>query len=93
MYLGYKCIPHYTLDQINLEDYDALVIPGGFEETGFYIDAFDERFLDVIRYFNKESKLIFSICIADLSIAKSGVLNGRNATTYNFEGSIRRKQL
>ncbi|WP_216071078.1 DJ-1/PfpI family protein [Acinetobacter faecalis] len=28
-----------------------------------------------------------------MSIAKSGVLNGRNATTYNFEGSFRRKQL
>lgn len=90
---GYKCIPHFTLDNINLEDYDALAIPGGFEETGFYIDAFDERFLDVIRYFDQENKLIASICVAALSIAKSGVLNDRNATTYNFEGSVRRKQL
>ena len=47
----------------------------------------------MIRYVDNENKLISSICVAALSIAKSGVLNGRNATTYNFEGSVRRKQL
>ena len=39
-------------DEINIVDYDALAIPGGFEEFGFYEEAYDERFLSLIREFN-----------------------------------------
>lgn len=90
---GYQCIPMFQLKDINLDDYDALVIPGGFEEADFYVDAFDEQFLAVIRDFDKKGKLIASICVAALSIGKSGVLTNRRGTTYTFEGSQRRQQL
>ena len=33
-------------DEIDVSEYDALAIPGGFEEFGFYEDAYDERFLN-----------------------------------------------
>ena len=36
-------------DEIDVSEYDALAIPGGFEEFGFYEDAYDERFLNLIR--------------------------------------------
>lgn len=41
------------IEQVNVDDYDALAIPGGFEEYGFYEEAYDERFLDLIRSFDK----------------------------------------
>lgn len=78
-----KCIVDYLVDEININDYDALAIPGGFEEFGFYKEAYDEKFLDVIRNFQKHNKLIASICVAALSLGKSGILEGRFATTYN----------
>ena len=31
-----------TLDEIDLNEYDALVVPGGFEEYGFYEQAYDD---------------------------------------------------
>jgi predicted amidohydrolase len=37
--------PEISFEDINISDYDALAIPGGFEDAGFYEDAFDERFL------------------------------------------------
>lgn len=37
------------LDSINVDDYDALAIPGGFEEYGFYEEAYDEKLLELIR--------------------------------------------
>ncbi|MCD4722437.1 MAG: DJ-1/PfpI family protein [Desulfobacula sp.] len=87
-----KCIVDYLVDDINVDDYDALAIPGGFEEFEFYKEAYDEKFLNVIRGFQKQNKLIASICVAALSLGKSGILNGRFATTYNKK-SIRQDTL
>jgi protein deglycase len=85
--------PELPFSDINIEDYDALAIPGGAGEAGFFEDAYDERFLNLIREFNRRGKLIASICVAALPIAKSGVLNQRNATTWDLNNGVRRKQL
>jgi 4-methyl-5(b-hydroxyethyl)-thiazole monophosphate biosynthesis len=79
--------------KVNVNDYDALAIPGGFEKAGFYEDAYDERLSNLIRDFDKHGKIIASVCVAALPIAKSGVLRNRNATTYDLLDGIRRKQL
>lgn len=82
-----------TFDEICIEDYDALAIPGGFEEFGFYEEAYDERFLDLIREFDRQNKYIASICVGALPIGKSGLLLGRNATTYHLSDGNRQRQL
>jgi 4-methyl-5(b-hydroxyethyl)-thiazole monophosphate biosynthesis len=88
-----KIIVDYTIDEINPDDYDALAIPGGFEEYDFYKDGYSEKFLNIIRYFDKKEKIIASICVAALTLGKSGVLKGRNGTTYNKNGGARQKEL
>jgi len=85
--------PEVEFEKINLEEFDALAIPGGFEKAGFYEDAYDERFLNLIREFNKQGKIIASICVAALPLGKSGILKGRKATTYDLLDGARRKQL
>ena len=85
--------PEIEFSEINAGEFDALAIPGGFEKAGFYEDAYNTRFLDLIREFNKLGKIIASICVAALPIGKSGVLKGRNATTYDLLDGLRRKQL
>jgi len=82
-----------TIDEIQIDDYDALAIPGGFGAYGFYHDAYDEKFLDVIRRFNNQGKIIASICVAALPIGKSGILKNRRATTYNKNNGIRQNTL
>lgn len=82
-----------TIDEINVDDYDALAIPGGFEEFGFYEEAYDERFLNLVREFDKQGKIIAAICVAALPLGKSGVLTGRKATTYHLRDAYRQKQL
>ncbi len=82
-----------TIAEINVDDYDALAIPGGFEEFGFYEEAYDERFLHLIREFDKQGKIIATICVAALPVGKSGVLTGRKATTYHLQNAYRQKQL
>ena len=85
--------PEIDFDKIKVSEYDALAIPGGFEKSGYYEDAFDVRFLKLIREFDKLGKIIASVCVAALAIGKSGVLKGRTATTYDLLEGLRRKQL
>ncbi|MBM9548343.1 DJ-1/PfpI family protein [Leptospira sp. 201903074] len=73
----------YLLSEMKVNDFEALAIPGGFEEYGFYEEAYHPEFLELIRHFDRQGKIIASICVGALPIAKSGVLNQRLATTYN----------
>ncbi len=76
--------PEIEFDEVNIDDYDALAIPGGFKNSGFYEDVFDERFQHVIREFDRNKKIIAAVCAAAAPVAKSGVLKNRDATTYDL---------
>lgn len=86
-------IPEKVLSEVTVEEFDALALPGGFEQAGFYEDAFSEDVLEFIREFDKQGKVIAAICVGALVIGKSGVLKGRNATTYNRSNGKRQLQL
>ena len=90
---GYSCIPMAQLNEIDLNEFDALAIPGGFEEANFYEDAFSDVFLATIQHFDQRHKPIAAICVASLAVAKSGVLNDRLGTTYRFENNPRQEQM
>jgi len=77
-----KFIVDFVVDEIDIRSFDALAIPGGFEEYGFYQDAYNDRFLEIIRTFNAQNKVIASVCVGALPVGKSGVLAGRQGTTY-----------
>jgi len=89
---NFSVIPEMLIENLNVDDFDALAIPGGFEQAGFFKDAYTEEFLNVIREFEKQGKIIATICVAALVLGKSGILEGRNATTYNMN-PIRQKEL
>ena len=82
-----------VITEINTDDYAALVIPGGDHLFGYFEEAYDERFLQLIRDFDTGNKLIASVCVGALPIGKSGVLKGRRATTYHLMDGHRQKQL
>lgn len=87
-----KVIVDFTIDEINVDEFSALAIPGGFEEYGFYKDAYADGFTKLIAEFNKRNKYISSICTGAFPVAKSGVLLGRMGTTYN-KNPIRQENL
>jgi 4-methyl-5(b-hydroxyethyl)-thiazole monophosphate biosynthesis len=86
-----RFIVDYLVDNIDVDSFDALAIPGGFEEYGFYNDAYDDKFLDLIRCFRAKNKIIASICVGALPLGKSGVLKDKKGTTYN--SAVRRETL
>ncbi len=85
--------PEAQLSEIQVDEYDALAVPGGFEEAGFYEDAYHEDFLKIIRQFDESKKIIASICVGALPLGKSGILKNKKATTYHLLDGKRRKQL
>lgn len=82
-----------TIGEINVDDYAALAIPGGFGEFGFYEEAYDERFLQLIREFDAKGKIIATICSGAFPVAKSGVLKNRKATTYHLKDGYYHERL
>lgn len=83
---NFNVLPEKQLEEIDPAEFAALAMPGGFQRAGFYEDAYDERVLSLIRHFDRQGKWIAAVCVGALPIAKSGILNGRRATTYHLEG-------
>lgn len=88
-----RMVVDYVFDEIRVEEFDALALPGGFVEYDFYREAYDERLLELVRQFDRAGKPIAAICVGALPIGKSGVLQGRRCTTYNQKDRIRQKTL
>jgi 4-methyl-5(b-hydroxyethyl)-thiazole monophosphate biosynthesis len=86
-------IPEMQLSDVTVDDFDALALPGGFEEAGYYEDVYSEEFQDLIREFHSREKWIASICVGALPLGKSGILAGKKGTTYSLLESVRPQQL
>ena len=71
------------VNEVDVDSFDALVVPGGFKNYGYYEDAYSIEFLNLICDFKSKNKIITSVCVGALPLAKSGILKNKNATTYN----------
>jgi len=90
---GLRVLVDVLRKDVRAEDYDALAIPGGFHEFGYYEEAFSEPVLSLIREFDALNKPIASICVGALPVGKSGILKGRKATTYHLLDGYHQKEL
>jgi 4-methyl-5(b-hydroxyethyl)-thiazole monophosphate biosynthesis len=90
---GFSVIPQALVGDLDLDSFDAVAVPGGFEGAGFYEDALSQRFSDIIRRFSDKQQPVASVCVASLSLGAAGVLKGRRATIYHQIGGKRREQL
>ena len=81
------------IDDIDVNDYDALAIPGGFREFGFKEEAFHPKTQNLIRTFHEQGKPIATVCVAAFALAESGILKGRRATVYHLDEGKTQKEL
>ncbi len=72
---------HILFDDIKISDYDALIIPGGFNDSG-YEEVYDQRVLALIKQVHENGGIITAMCVGSLPVAKAGILKGKEATTY-----------
>ena len=80
--LGAKVTPDLKLEEVRVEDYDAVVFVGGVGASGYFNH---ERALGLAREAYAKGKLTCAICIAPVILANAGVLEGKRATVFNGE--------
>lgn len=90
---GFHAVPDAHVDDLDLDTFDAVALPGGFGAAGFYTEAMSAPYLDVIRHFAAKERPIASVCVASIPVAASGILEGKRATTYHQLGGKRRAAL
>jgi len=70
----------YLLNEVNVNEYDFLILPGG--KAVFNILDKDKRIDDLIDYFYNNKKLICAICAAPRLIAKRGYFKNLKFTIF-----------
>ncbi|WP_302080069.1 DJ-1/PfpI family protein [Salinibaculum rarum] len=68
-----------TMAEIDPEDYDALVVPGG--RAPEYLRTYD-AVIDAVQHFFEADKPVASICHGPQILAAAGVLDGYEMTSY-----------
>jgi protease I len=72
-----------SFDEVQAEDYDALVIPGGRAPEYIRLNG---RVLEMVRHFAQANKPIAAICHGAQVLAAAGVINGRSCSAYPAVG-------
>lgn len=79
--------PQYLLDEVNLDEFSALAIPGGYHDRGF-TEAYQPEVLEAIRTIYSNGGITATVCVAAKPVAKAGLLAGKEATTYPLDDGI-----
>ncbi|MGH1413865.1 MAG: DJ-1/PfpI family protein [Pelagimonas sp.] len=75
---GQTLAAHATHDLNATPDFDILFVPGG---RGTRAEVHNTKLLDWIRRASDQAEFTLSVCTGSALLARSGVLNGRQATT------------
>lgn len=86
---GYEVAVDKTFDEINPEEYDLLVLPGGKAPAAIRSEP---KVKEITRYFFDNSKPVAAICHGPQILTSAGVLSGRRATCY-FEVAKELKEI
>ena len=80
---GHNFALNATFAEVKVEDYDALVIPGG--RAPEYI-RLNQTVLEMVRHFSQAGKPIASICHGAQVLAAAGVIQGKSCSAYPAVG-------
>jgi 4-methyl-5(b-hydroxyethyl)-thiazole monophosphate biosynthesis len=77
---GLVLLPDMSLEMALQQDYDMIVLPGGLQGADNLGD--DERIIECLRSMSAAGKYTAAICAAPRVLAKAGLLDGKQATSY-----------
>ncbi|WP_022963777.1 DJ-1/PfpI family protein [Halopseudomonas pelagia] len=76
---GHNFALNYDFDQVKVEDYVGLVIPGG--RAPEYL-RLNDRVIEIVQQFDQAQKPIAAVCHGAQILAAAGVLKGRECSAY-----------
>jgi protease I len=77
---GETITPDITLDHVDIDDYDALLLPGGVANP----DALrmEEDAVNIVEDFMDADKIVAAICHAPWMLVEADVVDGRRVTSW-----------
>lgn len=76
---GYPVKVHASINDIDVKDFDAVVIPGGFAPD--YLRRFSDV-VDFVKDMNVQGKVVAAICHGVWVLASAEILKGKKVTSY-----------
>lgn len=83
---GYSLMPDKTIDEINPDDYDLLIIPGGFPDGAPATVRKIKKAQEITRSFFDKNNPVASICHGPWTLADANVVKGRHLTSFWHDG-------
>ena len=80
--LGMKIKPDILINEIKVEEYDAIIFVGGSGASQYWNDPIAHS---IAKEAIKKDKILCAICIAPVTLANAGVLQGKKATVWPSE--------
>jgi protease I len=77
---GDSITPDETIEQIETQGYDALVLPGGVANPDKL--RMNKRAVEIVREFFETDRIVAAICHAPWLLIEADVVNGRRATSW-----------
>jgi protease I len=76
---GYEVEVDKTLKEVNPDDYDILILPGGKAPETI---RKDKDTIEIAKHFFQKNKPVSAICHGPQTLISAGLLKGRHATCY-----------
>lgn len=83
---GYLLEPTLTIDEVDPDRYDLLLIPGGSPDGAPATVRDSKKAREIARVFFKKNKPVASICHGPWTLAAAGVVKGRHLTSFWHDG-------
>ncbi|TGX54094.1 type 1 glutamine amidotransferase [Sphingomonas gei] len=77
---GESITPDTTIEQVETQGYDALVLPGGVANPDKL--RMNKRVVEIVREFVEADKIVAAICHAPWLLIEADVVDGRRATSW-----------
>ncbi len=78
--LGATVKPDMALADVNMSEYDAIVIIGGAGSKDYLWENMELR--QMVKDANARNRVVSAICISPVVLARAGVLEGKNCTVF-----------
>jgi protease I len=83
---GYLLTPDIAIDAVDPNEYELLVIPGGFPDGAPATVRKIKKAQEITRAFFASNKPVASICHGPWTLASADVVKGRHLTSYWHDG-------
>jgi len=77
--LGAEVVPDALIENVRAVDFDVVLFVGGIGASQYWDDQTAHQLANEA---NNSGRIVAAICIAPVTLARAGILNGKRATVY-----------